>query len=90
MLACLVMSFWRFGSISIFSVFLQVEAIRLSFTMLSIMGDFLTLFFVVDGLGACVVALIVVSWAMCMILWIVVRSCVEFSTNFCLISYGVS
>ncbi len=56
MLACLVMSFWRFGSISIFSVFLQVEAIRLSFTMLSVMGDFLTLFFVVDGLGACIVA----------------------------------
>ena len=58
MVACLDMSFWRFGSVSNFSVVLHVEIICLSFFILLVMGDILVLFFLVDGLYVCVIALI--------------------------------
>ena len=49
MVACLDMSFWRFGSFSNFSVVLHVEIICLSFLILLVMGDFLVLFSFVNG-----------------------------------------
>ena len=68
MVVCLDMSFWRFGSFSSFSVVVHVEIICLSFLILLVMGDFLVLFSLVGGLHICVIALIALSWAVCMML----------------------
>ena len=88
--ACFVSSFWWLGSINNFSVFLQVEIICLSFPILFIANDFLGIFRRSVGLGVCEIDFIVVSWAVCMILWIAVSSSVEFLIYFCRISFGVS